>query len=64
LKPTPASRAARQEKLRKTRLEQGIKPVKVWVSNTDMERLKERYPGPRNGVNWQAVIDAAMKGEP
>lgn len=50
----------RQRKLVAKRLTQGQKRALVWAPETDLDALKRAYPGPRNGVNWMAVIAAAL----
>jgi hypothetical protein len=39
---------------------QGLKQIYIWISEDHIKRLKEKYPGPRGGINWTAVIEAAL----
>ncbi len=56
----PTSGAERQRLLKKARKAEGIRARKVWLSDADMDVLKARYPGPRGGIDWTAVICAAL----
>jgi len=33
----------------------------VWLPGPIVAQLKERYPGPRGGVNWEQVALAALR---
>jgi hypothetical protein len=50
----------RQRDLKQRRKAEGIHRVMIWISDDDREALRLRYPGPRNGIDWQAVITAAL----
>lgn len=58
---TMKTAAERQKRLHEKRLAEGIRPLKVWVSDQDYDALQAAYPGPRAGIDWQAVIDAALR---
>jgi hypothetical protein len=34
----------------------------IQLSEGKRAALRNRYPGPRGGINWEAVTDAALKG--
>lgn len=38
----------------------GFQKVSVWVAGHDLDQLRARYPGPRGGVDWAAVVAAAL----
>lgn len=50
----------RQKDLIHRRQAQGLQRVTHWISREDREALRRRYPGPRNGIDWQQIIDAAL----
>ncbi len=54
--------AARQAKLKEQREADGYRRVPIWVHERDLDALRERYPGPRGGVDWGAVISIAKRG--
>lgn len=53
--------AERQAKLRAQRESDGFKRVPIWIHESILHKLRERYPGPRGGVDWIAVIDKALE---
>ncbi|MBM4199823.1 MAG: hypothetical protein FJ189_00870 [Gammaproteobacteria bacterium] len=61
---TMKTAAERQKRLHEKRLAEGIRPLKVWVSDQDYDALQAAYPGPRDGVDWKAVVDAALRKTP
>ncbi len=50
----------RQKRLIAKRRSEGIERVTIWVSSTDIEFLRQRFPGPRNGINWTAAVHSAL----
>ena len=58
---TRKTAAERQKRLHEKRLAEGVRPLKVWVRDQDYDALQAAYPGPRQGIDWQAVIDAALR---
>lgn len=56
--------AARQKKLKENRRKAGMKCCNVWVMKDTAARLQAQYPGDRGGINWQAVINAALERNP
>lgn len=40
--------------------EKGARLVKAWLSVETISALKARYPGPRGGVDWEGVAEAAL----
>ena len=56
------STSERQAELKARREEAGQVRVTVWAGNDQLEALKAAFPGPRGGVDWQAVIARALKG--
>ncbi|BBL77434.1 hypothetical protein [Methylomagnum ishizawai] len=58
---TRKSGSERQRELREKRFAKGLCRPEVWVYPTDIEKLRAAYPGPRNGVDWQAVIKIALE---
>ena len=54
----------RQQDLIHRRQAQGLQRVTHWISREDREALRQRYPGPRNGIDWQQIIDAAIANKP
>jgi hypothetical protein len=52
--------AERQAELRQRRKAEGLERETIWLSDNDRAALKQRFPGPRSGIDWQAVIRAAL----
>lgn len=50
----------RQSELKARRQIQGKREARIWATGDDLERLRAKYPGPRGGIDWQAVIRAAI----
>ena len=59
---TSASMADRRAKHEAKRKAEGYQRVPIWVSHDEMTTLRNRYPGPRGGVDWGAVVAAALRG--
>ena len=53
-----ADRRAQHEARRKA---EGYRRVPIWVHRDELTALRERYPGPRGGVDWQAVVSASLR---
>ncbi|NCU20612.1 hypothetical protein EOM89_07720 [Candidatus Falkowbacteria bacterium] len=53
--------ARRQQDLKQRRHAQGLVRVTLWASQDERESLRQHYPGPRGGIDWQAVIAAALR---
>ncbi len=51
----------RQKRLIAKRQSEGQERHALWAPREEIEELRRRFPGPRNGVNWRAVITAALK---
>jgi hypothetical protein len=56
---TGADRRARHEARRKS---EGYQRVPIWVHADELAELRTRYPGPRGGVDWAAVVRTALGG--
>jgi len=56
-----ATNAEHQQALRARREAEGLKRFTLWLNQQDSESLKQRYPGPKGGVDWSAVIRAALE---
>ena len=54
------SAAERQKIFRDRRVAAGQTRALIWLNPAQSEALKLRFPGPRGGISWGAVIDAAM----
>jgi hypothetical protein len=54
------SASERQRTLKEARMAAGMKPSNVWLPMTLLEQLKERFPGPRGGIDWVAVAKSAI----
>jgi hypothetical protein len=52
--------AQRQQRLKAKRQEAGQQFARFWVPASDLEALKQRFPGPRGGIDWPAVVAAAL----
>ena len=57
---TASTGSERQKRLKQNRMAAGIKRVLVWAKESDLETLRERFPGPKGGVNWDGVINIAL----
>lgn len=58
-----ASTAERQAKHEAKRKADGYQRIPIWVSHDELTALRTRYPGPRGGVDWRAVVAAALDNE-
>jgi hypothetical protein len=58
-----AGNAERQAKFTERMKAEGWRRVPVWVQESDLDALRKEYPGPRGGVDWQAVLDAVLRGK-
>lgn len=56
-----ASDADRRAKHEAQRRAEGFQRVPIWVHRDELAALRERYPGPRGGVDWQAVVTASLR---
>ena len=55
---TASERAARLAEKRRI---EGWGQFKVWTPpGTPIDQLRERFPGPAGGIDWPAVIKAAL----
>ena len=52
--------AQRQQRLKAKRQEAGQQQMRFWVADREIEALKQRYTGPRGGIDWTAVVAAAL----
>lgn len=50
----------RQKALKDARIASGMKASSVWLPEKLLEQLKERFPGPRGGIDWLAVVKSAI----
>jgi hypothetical protein len=55
-----ASLAERQSKWIESQRAEGRRMVKAWLAGDDIAALKLRFPGPRGGIDWPAVVEAAL----
>ncbi|BBL77452.1 hypothetical protein MishRS11D_45500 (plasmid) [Methylomagnum ishizawai] len=51
----------RQKRLITKRQAEGQERHALWAPREEIEELRRQFPGSRNGVNWRAVIAAALK---
>lgn len=58
---TVAASENRQAKFEARKRAEGYQRIPIWVHRDELPELKAKYPGPRGGVDWQAVLDAALK---
>lgn len=54
------SGAERQARLAARRRADGSERACFWASARDLEALRRAYPGPRQGIDWTAVVGAAL----
>lgn len=40
------------------------KHAQFWIKREDNDRLREKFPGVRDGVRWGDVIKAALAAQP
>ena len=52
---------ARQAKLRQSKRDDGLRRLELWTDDATIDALKERYPGPRGGIDWPALLEAALQ---
>ena len=55
------ARADAAARTRKRRHAAGLRRAEGYVTARQHEALRVRFPGPRGGVDWQAVADAALE---
>lgn len=55
------ARADSQARLRQRKQDQGMRRIQAYLDQTQYEDLCKQYPGPRGGIDWQAVAAAALK---
>lgn len=53
------SSSARQAALTERRVAAGWRRIPVWLEARDIDLLRRRFPGPRGGIDWKAVIKQA-----
>lgn len=53
--------AERQRRLVAKRLTEGKKRALIWAPKPDLDALKDAYPGPRGGIDWQTIIQGALE---
>lgn len=56
----PLNNAERQKQFNRAKRSAGLKSVAVWLSAECIEELKQRFPGPRGGIDWLAVVARAL----
>lgn len=56
--------ANRQAELRQRRKAEGVKRETIWLSDNHRAALKQRFPGPRAGIDWEHVVEAALTPTP
>lgn len=57
------SGSERQRDLIERRQAAGVTRMTVWLSDLDKGALREHFPGPRGGIDWGAVVQAALTGK-
>lgn len=55
--------AERQKELNQRRIESGQQRATFWATLADLNELREKFPGTRGGIDWQAVITKALGRE-
>lgn len=50
----------RQKALKEARIASGMKGSNVWLPVKVLDQLKEKFPGPRGGIDWLAVVKSAL----
>lgn len=54
------SAAERQRAFRERRAAEGKRRAVLWITPAQGDALRSRFPGPRGGIEWNAVITAAL----
>ena len=54
------SGAERQKALKDARKASGQKLVSVWLHETTLEKLRQKFEGQRGGIDWDAVVSKAL----
>ena len=54
------SNSERQRKFREDRKQEGIKRVTAFIHEKDFEKIKQRFPGERGGVDWPELFRTAL----
>ena len=55
--------AERQQQLADKLKAEGKKRFPIWVQQDDADALRAKFPGPRDGIDWQSVIRAALRND-
>jgi hypothetical protein len=58
--PALRTAAQRQQRHKAKRREAGEQLARFWLPQADLDALKRRYPGPRGGIDWPAVVAASL----
>ena len=53
--------AERQAATKQRKRQEGYSQIPIWVHVTQRNQLMQQFPGPRGGIDWSAVIDAAIQ---
>lgn len=59
---TAQNGSERQKRLIARRQAAGMSRLSIWLTDAEVDALRNRYPGPRGGVDWRAVVAAALRG--
>ncbi len=57
----PQTGAERQRRYEEKLMGEGLRQVKTWLPEKDIATVKAAFPSPRGGIDWKAVIKAALK---
>lgn len=53
--------SARQKALEAKRKAEGYQRVPIWIHRNELADLRQKYPGPRGGIDWPRAVRAALQ---
>jgi hypothetical protein len=51
----------RQKALEAKRKAEGYQRVPIWIHKNELVDLRQKYPGPRGGIDWPKAVRAALQ---
>lgn len=55
------SGSERQKALEAKRKAEGYQRVPIWIHKNELANLRQKYPGPRGGIDWPRAVRAALQ---
>ena len=55
------SGSERQKALEAKRKGEGYQRIPIWIHKNELADLRQKYPGPRGGIDWPKAVRAALQ---